>query len=284
MGKNKKQNKKQSSGRLRGFIGVTISLVLLLGVGIGSAFLNGKEPFSFATTGSFLEKFDEDDALKTKARAEQFFVEGTRLYDRAAITTKYHSYTLDYKVSFLETISDHTYISVWKDVHACVDRDYTVFTVVEDAAVELDFVRSVKEYVLCKTGAHAGELWLREGNADEAAGDLGLLEKGAWVQVEEPVENLMEEAFSLLVQARYSYYDAFEGQFEFSVEKDGKGGEGTFKPGPVPELSFTYGADGRRPGVSGNGDHAHYSWDFSYINATKAVVPQSLLDKMGGNA
>ena len=280
MKKDKKQDKKKSTGRLRGFIGVVISLVLLLGAGVCKSLISGKKLFSFTVTGSLADRFDEDVALESKMQAEQFFVQGAKLYDSSEVGSKYSSYTLKGRMMYEESNqAGRPYTNAWKEVYANVDKDYTVYTVTEEVTYEFDYARTVREYVLCKTGTHAGELWTRSRSADESASDVGILEKGEWHEATTTVSNEMEMALSLLSQAKYSYYDAFNGQFEFSVVNEGKQGTGTFKPGLLPEVTFSYELN--------RGEYheaATHSWECSFINATKAVVPQSLLDTLGGNA
>ncbi len=281
MGKNKKEKKvkekKPSTGKLRGFIGVMIAILLLVGVGVCDALTTGKNLFSFVSTGSFMDRFDAATAETSRKETEEFFDQAAVAYSSNA-DQKYTSYTFSCSSSVETSNSEGvTYVNKWKEISAMVDVDYTVLTMTERYAEGLSYTRVVTEYVLCKSGENAGRLWGRRAYADVSVGDVDLLEKATWTEVSGGLYNEMDFVNGLLVNAQYTTYDIVENKFNFTIEQGEKTGRGFIQAGLTPTVSFSYEIKGEAI------ERATHTWKCSNLNATKAIVPQSLVSVIGGN-
>ncbi|MBQ9117881.1 MAG: hypothetical protein IJY11_01610 [Clostridia bacterium] len=278
--KEKKEQKvkkvKKSAGKLRGFVGVAIAFVLMAGVYMCDMISTGRDPFSFATTGDIFDRFDEEKAEESKNETAKFFLQASNLYAQDS-EQQYTSYTLNYQtnVALSPEYNDWTYTNAWRDVTAAVDKNYTVCTVSERYAEGLTYRREVVEYVICKTGSNAGQSWIRRGYADQAVSDVDILEKAAWTQVSGMQINEMSVVAEMLDSAVFGDYDFLEGEFAFTSVIHETVGCGTLKSGVEPKITFSYDAKGERK------ERAYHEWVCSSINATKAIVPQSLLDIIG---
>ena len=279
MDKNKdKKTKKQKTGRLCGFIGITLAALLTAGTFVCDALMTGKTLFSFVTTGNVMDRFDTVTAETSRTETETFFSQAADGF-LTSVDQKYTSYTLNYCVNVRQSSTNGiSYINAWKEVNAVVDVDYTVYTVAERYAEGLSYGRIVHEYVVFKTGANAGKAWGRKGYLDQSVSDSELLNKTDWEEVSGTLSNELSSVYSLLADATYGQYDVLNGQFAFTVTGENKSGSGFLKPGMTPTLEFSYVVDGKRKEI------AHHVWQCSHLNATKATVPQSLLDVLGGEA
>ena len=281
MGKTKKEkkvkDKKPSTGKLRGFIGVLIAVILLVGVGVCDALTTGKNLFSFVSTGSFMDRFDGATAETSKKETEEFFDQAAVAFTDS-VDQKYTSYTLQYTANVEKSdMAGVTYTNAWKEVFATVDSNYTVLTVTERVAEGLSYSRVVREYVLCKTGENAGSAWGRFAYADASVGDVDLLEKASWTKLSKGLYNEMEIVPEIFDNATYTTYSVVENKFAYKVEKNDRAGYGYVKAGFAPTVSFAY--EVKTECV----ERATHTWQCSHLNATTAIVPQSLLNVIGGN-
>jgi hypothetical protein len=87
----------------------------------------------------------------------------------------------------------------------------------------------------------------------------------------------MDYINDLLSNVQYTTYDVVENKFNFSVENGDSKGFGYVKAGLIPTVSFSYEMKGEYI------ERANHTWKCSNLNATKAIVPQSLLSVIGGN-
>lgn len=277
--KKEKKAKKPSSGRLRAFVGVVIAILLFGGVVVCDSLTTGKNLFSFVSTGSVMDRFDEASRETSKKETENFFGQAAYLFMATAEEDqKYTSYSMTYTINEEEAdAKGHTYTNKWREVSAMVDKDYTVYTVSNRFAEGLTYTRTVSEYVFCKTGANAGRAWKRSGTAEQSVGDVDILEKATWTEIDTTkLKNEAAGAFVYLNGATYGDYDVVDSAFNFTVTTANSQGSGKMKPGVMPSLSFSYMIGLERE------DTAHHLWTFSHLNATKAIVPKSLASVLGG--
>ena len=278
MGKDKKEKKekKPSTGRLRGFIGVLIAVLLFVGVGVCDTLLSGKKMFSFVSTGSVMDRFDPATAETSKEETEIFFNQAATLFSATA-DQKYTSYTLKYTADIEQGNYGLPYTKTSGEMMAAVDKDYTVVTISKRYAEGLLYSRQVTECVIFKTGANAGETWIRSAYADASVGDVDLLEKAAWQKTTGTLNNELRFVEELLTNAEYTTYNIVDNKFNFQVEQTDKIGYGYVQPGLAPTVAFQYEIQGESL------EKACHMWQCSNLNATTAIVPQSLLNTVGGS-
>ncbi len=278
--------KKKTTGRVRGFIGIVISLLLLAGVFVCNSLTSGNKMFSFVTTGNVMDRFDKATAETSRDETVNFISQANTLFATSA-DQKYTSYTLDYSRILTTQVGGKTYNSAWVDAHVVVDKDYTIYTESVRLAQEDDYGRFAAEYVLVKTGEKANTLWGRVVSADQATGDVSYLSKVDWMQLSSETvadfktADVIELAKESLAWAAYDTYNVVENVHNFSIEVLGyEEGEGSLQAGLTPTLKIAYGD----VDTDGNPFRTQCVWKYSNLNGTKAMVPQSLLDIVGGAA